>query len=73
MARAIDCRLVLGSLTFGVGWGLAGYCPGPAMASLASDALAPALFVAAIVAGIALFELVERPPAHAPDPGTRPT
>ena len=57
--RTIDRRLVLGSLSFGVGWGLAGYCPGPALTSLVSGSLKPVLFVAAMVAGMALFELLQ--------------
>ena len=59
-ATRIDRRLVLGGLTFGIGWGLAGYCPGPALASLASGGSKPLIFAAAMVAGMALFELVER-------------
>ncbi|GAC1432649.1 MAG: membrane protein [Burkholderiaceae bacterium] len=56
---AIDRRLVLGALTFGAGWGLAGYCPGPALASLLSGSLKPVLFVVAMLAGMGLFELFE--------------
>lgn len=58
-ARRIDRRLVLGGLTFGVGWGLAGYCPGPALASLAPGGSKPLLFFVAMLAGMALFELLE--------------
>jgi len=57
---AIDRRLVLGSVVFGVGWGLAGFCPGPALASLATGLVEPLLFVAAMVAGMGLFALFER-------------
>lgn len=64
-ATQIDRRLVLGGLAFGVGWGLAGYCPGPALASLASGGAKPLIFSAAMLAGIALFELVERLRARA--------
>ncbi|KFI06717.1 YeeE/YedE family protein [Massilia sp. BSC265] len=56
----IDRRLVLGSLVFGAGWGLAGYCPGPAFVSLAWGGLEPLLFVGAMVAGMAVFELLEK-------------
>lgn len=56
-ARDIDRRLVLGSLAFGVGWGLAGYCPGPALASLASGGWKAALFVLAMLTGMGLYEL----------------
>lgn len=59
-ATRIDRRLVLGSLAFGAGWGLAGYCPGPALASLASGGEKPLIFTLAMLAGMALFELLER-------------
>lgn len=59
-ASRIDRRLVLGGLAFGAGWGLAGYCPGPALASLASGAVKPLIFSAAMVAGMAIFTLLER-------------
>jgi uncharacterized membrane protein YedE/YeeE len=58
-ARQVDRRLVLGGLAFGIGWGLAGYCPGPALASIALGGK-PLVFAAAMVAGMALFELLER-------------
>jgi uncharacterized membrane protein YedE/YeeE len=59
-ATVIDRRLVLGGLAFGIGWGLAGYCPGPALASLAGGSSEPIIFVAAMVVGMALFALLER-------------
>lgn len=62
-ATRVDRRLVIGSLAFGTGWGLAGYCPGPALASLASGGLEPVLFSLAMLAGMALFEVFERVPA----------
>ncbi len=61
----IDRRLVLGGLAFGAGWGLAGFCPGPALASLASGGAKPLIFTAAMVAGMAIFEIIERLPARA--------
>ncbi len=60
----IDRRLVLGGLTFGVGWGLAGYCPGPALASVATGLAAPLTFTLAMLAGMGIFELLERASAH---------
>lgn len=63
-ATRIDRRLVLGSLAFGAGWGLAGYCPGPALASLATGDARPWIFALAMLAGMGLFELVERMSAH---------
>lgn len=59
-ATVLDRRLVLGALAFGAGWGLAGFCPGPALASLASGGAKPLIFCAAMVAGMLLFELLER-------------
>lgn len=59
-AKHIDARLVAGSLVFGVGWGLVGYCPGPALASLGVGGWPTLLFVAAMIAGMVLFESVER-------------
>ena len=59
-ARQIDSRLVLGGLTFGVGWGLAGYCPGPALASLATGGSKPLIFTIAMLAGMAIFEIQDR-------------
>lgn len=59
-ATGIDRRLVLGSVAFGAGWGLAGFCPGPALASLATGGVKPLIFSAAMVAGMAVFELLER-------------
>jgi uncharacterized membrane protein YedE/YeeE len=49
--RHITGRLVAGSALFGVGWGLAGYCPGPVLVSVVTGALAPLLFVATMSAG----------------------
>jgi len=53
-ARAIDGRLLGGAAVFGVGWGLGGFCPGPAVVSLASGSPAAGAFVAALLAGFAL-------------------
>ena len=55
-ATSIDKRLVIGSLTFGAGWGLAGFCPGPGLVSMASGEVKGLVFVAAMVAGMAVFE-----------------
>ncbi len=59
-ARQIHRRLLLGGLTFGVGWGLAGYCPGPALASLGSGASKPLIFTVAMLVGMAIFEIQDR-------------
>ncbi|MBV8035268.1 DUF6691 family protein [Roseateles sp.] len=56
----VDRRLVGGSLLFGIGWGLAGLCPGPALVVAGSGEPKALAFVAAMVAGMALFEWLER-------------
>jgi uncharacterized membrane protein YedE/YeeE len=59
-ATHIDRRLVLGGLAFGAGWGLAGFCPGPALASLATGGAKVMIFAGAMVAGMVVFEVLER-------------
>jgi uncharacterized membrane protein YedE/YeeE len=59
-ATHIDRRLVLGGLAFGAGWGLAGFCPGPALASLATGSAKVMIFTGAMVAGMVVFEVLER-------------
>jgi uncharacterized membrane protein YedE/YeeE len=59
-ARQVDRRLVLGGLAFGAGWGMGGFCPGPALASLAAGSPKPLIFSAAMLAGMAIYEIVER-------------
>jgi len=55
--RGIDARLLVGPAIFGVGWGLAGFCPGPAFVALGSGSAAGAIFVAAMLAGMAIARL----------------
>lgn len=52
--RSLDWKLALGAVLFGIGWGLGGLCPGPAIASLALKPIAAAPFVLAMLAGMAL-------------------
>ncbi len=59
--RDIDARLVGGAALFGVGWGLVGFCPGPALASLAYGRLSSVLFVAAMLLGMALYRAIAQP------------
>lgn len=59
-ARQVDRRLLLGSALFGAGWGLAGICPGPALVLLGMGQAKGAVFVAAMLAGMGVFELLER-------------
>jgi uncharacterized protein len=56
----VDKRLVFGSMAFGTGWGLAGFCPGPALVAMAAGHSKALLFVAAMVVGMGLFELAQR-------------
>ncbi len=56
----IDRPLVLGSLAFGVGWGLAGFCPGPALVSLGAGQPKAAVFVVAMLAGMLAFDWATR-------------
>jgi uncharacterized membrane protein YedE/YeeE len=58
-AREIDLRLALGSGVFGIGWGLAGFCPGPAVVALGSGHGKALLFVVAMIAGMGIYELIE--------------
>ena len=64
--RQVDRRLVLGSLAFGAGWGLAGYCPGPALVAVAQGGVQPLIFVAAMLGGMALYEIQDRRAAAPP-------
>ena len=57
-AKGIDGRLIMGGMLFGLGWGLAGYCPGPAIAGLASGSSEPWVFVIAMVIGSQLGRIV---------------
>lgn len=57
--RDLDARLIGGSLLFGVGWGIAGICPGPALAILLTGHWQALLFVAAMLAGMLIFTALE--------------
>jgi len=59
-SRRIDRRLLAGSALFGIGWGIAGFCPGPALVSLGIGGPKALVFVLAMLAGMGLFELIER-------------
>ena len=65
-ASALDARLILGSLIFGAGWGLVGLCPGPAIADLGFLDGRAALFVVAMIGGMALSRGLASFPAPAP-------
>lgn len=59
-ARHIDRRLVAGSALFGVGWGVAGFCPGPGLVALGMGEVKAMVFVVAMLAGMRVFEFFER-------------
>ncbi len=59
-STAVTPRLVLGSAAFGIGWGIAGFCPGPALVALGAGYPKAWGFVAAMLAGMAVFELADR-------------
>lgn len=61
----IDARLVGGAAIFGVGWGLGGFCPGPAIVSAGSGMTSALVFVAAMVVGMGIERLFSRSPQEA--------
>lgn len=58
----IDRPLIVGAALFGMGWGLGGYCPGPAIAALGLGSANPMLFIVAMVAGSLTYQVIYRPP-----------
>jgi uncharacterized membrane protein YedE/YeeE len=60
-SKEISKSLVVGSAMFGFGWALAGYCPGPALVSLASLSTTTMVFVASMIVGIVLFKVLMKP------------
>lgn len=59
-SRDIDLRLLGGSVVFGIGWGLAGFCPGPALVALGAGYVEAAVFVVAMLAGMLLHTFAAR-------------
>ena len=57
----IDKRLVLGSLIFGIGWGIAGFCPGPSLVAFGMGYSEAVIFVVSMIVGMGLFAFLERP------------
>ncbi|WP_413662618.1 DUF6691 family protein [Microbulbifer sp. CNSA002] len=56
-SNQVDRRLVLGSLLFGAGWGLAGFCPGPAIVATGAGQLKAVIFMLAMLTGMGIFQL----------------
>lgn len=63
-SRDIDRRLVIGSVLFGIGWGVAGFCPGPGLVALGMGEIKALVFVGAMLVGMGIFELIERRQAN---------
>jgi uncharacterized protein len=59
-SNKIDKRLIFGGLLFGAGWGLAGFCPGPALVALGAGEIKAVVFVSAMLAGMGIFALLNR-------------
>jgi uncharacterized membrane protein YedE/YeeE len=59
-SRDIDRRPVIGSVLFGIGWGIAGFCPGPGLVALGMGETKALVFVVSMLVGMGIFELLER-------------
>jgi uncharacterized membrane protein YedE/YeeE len=70
--QSIDRRLLVGSVVFGIGWGIAGFCPGPALVAVGMGQAKALVFVIAMLAGMGVFEWLEgRKEAKHPERGSR--
>ena len=58
--KELTPALIGGSVLFGIGWGLAGFCPGPALTSLASLELTPVIFIGSMLVGMLIFKQVDK-------------
>jgi uncharacterized membrane protein YedE/YeeE len=56
----IDLRLIAGAVLFGIGWGLVGFCPGPALAALQSGRHEVFIFAGAMIAGMLVYRIIDR-------------
>ncbi len=59
-SRKIDLRLILGSVLFGIGWGVTGICPGPGLVLLGAGIPEGVIYVASLLAGMTLYSLIEK-------------
>lgn len=57
--KDVDARLIVGAVLFGAGWGLGGYCPGPALTSVASGTMSALLFTGSMLVGMWAYNLWE--------------
>jgi uncharacterized membrane protein YedE/YeeE len=60
VSKKIDSKLIFGSIAFGIGWGLVGFCPGPAFVALGAGSVKSFLFVIAMLVGMIVFEWTQR-------------
>ena len=60
--KQIDRRLLAGALVFGVGWGIAGFCPGPALVAIGMGSAKAVVFVVAMLAGMGIFQIAKKRP-----------
>jgi len=60
LSQAVDRPLLIGASIFGIGWGIAGYCPGPAIASLTIGSIEPPIFIVAFIVGNFCSVLLDR-------------
>ena len=67
-SRTIDSRLILGSATFGIGWGIAGFCPGGALPALGTGDPLALLFVAALICGLLIARWLQARAGPTPKP-----
>ena len=67
-SRVIDRNLVLGSATFGLGWGIAGFCPGGALPALGTGAMDVYIFTVTLVAGLLIARWLQTRPMAATRP-----
>jgi uncharacterized membrane protein YedE/YeeE len=76
-SKTINRKLMTGAALFGAGWGLVGYCPGPALASLGNGSWQTAVFVLSMLVGMAAFRWVPTAawfsPVHPPEPSPPPS
>lgn len=68
-SQVITKPLIIGSVLFGAGWGLGGFCPGPGITALGTGNPKAAIFVIGMVAGMLIFEWLTRARAEVPDAG----
>jgi uncharacterized membrane protein YedE/YeeE len=68
----LDARLIGGAALFGIGWGMAGFCPGPALVSAVSGNSAVLTFIMSMSVGMYFFEALHLRHSHEPDGGASP-